>query len=156
MAHSTAATSVTARCCGDDRSLHGVGRCALTSRRMPTDLVRAYLLGLQQRIVGEMERLDGGRFVHDAWMRAPGERLQGDGLTRCIDGGELLERGGCNFSHVRGPALPPSATQHRPELAGAGFEAMGVSLVLHPRNPLVPTVHMNVRMFAAQPVDGGA
>ena len=118
---------------------------------MPTDLVRAYLLALQQRIVGEMERLDGGRFLHDAWTRAPGERLQGDGLTRCIDGGELLERGGCNFSHVRGPALPPSATQHRPELAGAPFEALGVSLVMHPRNPYVPTVHMNVRHFAALP-----
>jgi coproporphyrinogen III oxidase len=113
--------------------------------------VRDYLLGLQQRIVAEMERLDGGTFVRDGWTRAPSERLQGDGLTRCIDGGALFERGGCNFSHVRGPQLPPSATQHRPELAGAPFEALGVSLVMHPRNPYVPTVHLNVRMFAALP-----
>jgi coproporphyrinogen III oxidase len=66
----------------------------------------------------------------------------------------VLERAGCNFSHVRGTALPPSATQHRPELAGAAFEALGVSLVFHPRNPYVPTVHMNVRMFAALPAQG--
>ena len=116
--------------------------------------VRDYLLGLQQRIVGAMERLDGGTFVRDGWTRAPGERLQGDGLTQCIDDGALLERGGCNFSHVRGPQLPPSATQHRPELAGAPFEAMGVSLVFHPRNPYVPTVHMNVRMLSATPSAG--
>ena len=83
--------------------------------------------------------------------RAPGERLQGDGISRLVEDGALLERGGCNFSHVRGSALPPSATQHRPELAGAPFEAMGVSLVMHPRNPYVPTVHMNVRMLAAAP-----
>ena len=68
-----------------------------------------------------------------------------------MEEGGLLERGGCNFSHVKGKTLPPSATQHRPELAGAPFEAMGVSLVMHPRNPYVPTVHMNVRMFAALP-----
>src|SRR6185436_3192658 len=117
--------------------------------------VRTYLLGLQQRIVETLQRLDGGSFVRDGWTRAPGERLQGDGLTQCIDGGALFERAGCNFSHVRGPQLPPSATQHRPELAGAPFEALGVSLVVHPRNPYVPTVHMNVRMLSAQP-DGGA
>jgi len=122
---------------------------------MSIPAVREYLLGLQQRIVGALQQLDGGTFVRDAWTRAPGERLQGDGLTQCIDDGALLERGGCNFSHVRGPQLPPSATQHRPELAGAPFEALGVSLVFHPRNPYVPTVHMNVRMLSAQP-DGGA
>jgi len=119
-----------------------------------TEAVRQYLLALQQRIVVAMERLDGGAFVRDAWARAPGERLQGDGLTLCIDDGALLERGGCNFSHVRGPQLPPSATQHRPQLAGAPFEAMGVSLVFHPRNPYVPTVHMNVRMLSAAPAGG--
>jgi coproporphyrinogen III oxidase len=113
--------------------------------------VREYLLALQQRIVDAMEQLDGGRFQRDGWTRAPGERLQGDGLTLCIDDGALLERGGCNFSHVRGPQLPPSATQHRPELAGAPFEALGVSLVMHPRNPYVPTVHMNVRLLSAAP-----
>ncbi|MBI3368923.1 MAG: oxygen-dependent coproporphyrinogen oxidase [Burkholderiales bacterium] len=113
--------------------------------------VRGYLLDLQQRIVDTMQALDGQPFRVDAWTRAPGERLQGDGKTQLVEEGGLLERGGCNFSHVRGPALPPSATQHRPELAGAAFEAMGVSLVFHPRNPHVPTVHMNVRMFAALP-----
>ncbi len=121
---------------------------------MSTEAVRQYLLALQQRIVVAMERLDGGAFVRDAWTRVPGERLQGDGLTLCIDDGALLERGGCNFSHVRGPQLPPSATQHRPQLAGAPFEAMGVSLVFHPRNPYVPTVHMNVRMLSAAPAGG--
>ena len=116
-----------------------------------TAAVRDYLLQLQQRIVDAMQRLDGGTLRRDGWTRAPGERLQGDGLTQCIDDGALLERAGCNFSHVRGPQLPPSATQHRPELAGAPFEALGVSLVFHPRNPYVPTVHMNVRLFAALP-----
>lgn len=112
---------------------------------------RSYFLGLQARIVETLGELDGAPFLTDAWTRPPGERLQGDGLTRLLEGGALLERGGCNFSHVQGPALPPSATQHRPELAGAPFEAMGVSLVMHPRNPHVPTVHMNVRLFAAKP-----
>ena len=118
---------------------------------MNTQDVRSYLLGLQDRILGAMEAESGDRFVSDSWTRAPGERLQGDGLSRLVEGGSLLERGGCNFSHVKGPAMPPSATAHRPELAGAPFEAMGVSLVFHPRNPYVPTVHMNVRMFAALP-----
>jgi len=112
--------------------------------------VREYLLGLQQRIVSALEAEDGqGQFIRDEWKKPPGEKLQGEGITRLIEEGALLERGGVGFSHVRGPALPPSATQHRPELAGAPFEAMGVSLVFHPRNPYVPTVHMNVRMLAA-------
>ncbi|MGY4829803.1 oxygen-dependent coproporphyrinogen oxidase [Sphaerotilaceae bacterium SBD11-9] len=118
---------------------------------MNTQDVRAYLLGLQDRIIGAMEAEGGEPFITDAWQRPAGERLQGDGLSRLIEGGQLLERGGCNFSHVKGATMPPSATQHRPELAGAPFEAMGVSLVFHPRNPYVPTVHMNVRMFAALP-----
>ena len=118
---------------------------------MQTQAVRDYLLGLQQRIIDALQAADGQPFLTDAWVRAPGERLQGDGRTQLVEGGNLLERGGCNFSHVKGPSLPPSATQHRPELAGAPFEAMGVSLVMHPRNPFVPTVHMNVRMFAALP-----
>ncbi len=116
-----------------------------------TAAVRAYLLGLQQRIVDAMALADGQPFRTDAWTREPGGALQGDGRTQLIEQGALLERGGCNFSHVRGARLPPSATAHRPELAGAPFEAMGVSLVFHPRNPYVPTVHMNVRMFAALP-----
>jgi coproporphyrinogen III oxidase len=112
--------------------------------------VRRYLTGLQERICDALEAEDpSGRFIRDEWTKPPGERLQGSGITRLVEDGALLERGGVAFSQVRGPALPPSATQHRPELAGAPFEAMGVSLVFHPRNPYVPTVHMNVRMLAA-------
>ena len=111
--------------------------------------VGEYLRGLQQRIVGALESADGGTCIRDPWEKAQGEPLQGSGLTCILEGGELFERAGCGFSQVRGPRLPPSATQHRPELAGAPFEAMGVSLVFHPRNPYVPTVHMNVRMIAA-------
>jgi coproporphyrinogen III oxidase len=113
--------------------------------------VRDYLLGLQGRIVEALQAEDGKPFLSDGWTREPGGRLEGDGLSQLVEQGNLLERGGCNFSHVKGKSLPPSATQHRPELAGASFEAMGVSLVMHPRNPYVPTVHMNVRMFAALP-----
>lgn len=117
-------------------------------------VVGDYLRGLQQRIVAALEAADGGVALRDAWQKAPGEPLQGQGLTCILEGGELFERAGCGFSQVRGPKLPPSATQHRPELAGAPFEAMGVSLVFHPRNPYVPTVHMNVRMLAALPAGG--
>jgi coproporphyrinogen III oxidase len=88
--------------------------------------------------------------------KEPGETLQGNGLTMILEQGKVFERAGCGFSHVRGPRLPPSATQHRPELAGAPFEALGVSLVFHPRNPYVPTVHMNVRMLAAAPASPDA
>ncbi len=116
--------------------------------------VERYLRDLQQRIVAAIEAADGGRFHSDPWQKEPGEPLQGSGLTCILEGGALFERAGCGFSQVRGPKLPPSATQHRPELAGAPFEAMGVSLVFHPRNPYVPIVHMNVRMLAALPVDG--
>jgi coproporphyrinogen III oxidase len=116
--------------------------------------VRAYLLGLQERIVSAMAAEDGATFLRDAWAKEPHEKLQGEGVTRILENGALLERAGVGFSHVRGPALPPSATQHRPQLTGAPFEAMGVSLVFHPRNPCVPTVHMNVRMLAALPASG--
>jgi coproporphyrinogen III oxidase len=112
--------------------------------------VRVYLLGLQQRITAALADIETDQsFVTDAWEKAPGEPLQGNGITRILEGGAVFERAGCGFSHVRGPKLPPSATQHRPELSGAPFEAMGVSLVFHPRNPYVPTVHMNVRMISA-------
>ena len=111
--------------------------------------VRVYLLALQEDITRRIQALDGTPFVVDPWEKAPGEPLQGSGLTKILEGGPLFERAGCGFSHVSGARLPPSATQHRPELAGAPFEAMGVSLVFHPRNPFVPTVHMNVRMLAA-------
>jgi coproporphyrinogen III oxidase len=119
-----------------------------------TAAARAYFLGLQERIVSAMAALDGRPFLRDSWTRPAGERLQGDGISRLIEEGALFERGGCNFSHVQGAAMPASATAHRPALAGAPFEAMGVSLVLHPRNPHVPTVHMNVRLFAAMPPGG--
>ncbi|MEO8279863.1 MAG: oxygen-dependent coproporphyrinogen oxidase [Ideonella sp.] len=120
---------------------------------MDTQAVRAYLLELQGRIVSAIEQAEGQPLLRDGWTRPPGGRLQGDGLSQLIENGQLIERGGCNFSHVLGDTLPASATQHRPELAGAAFEAMGVSLVMHPRSPHVPTVHMNVRMFAAKPAD---
>ena len=116
-----------------------------------TVAVRNYLLGLQSGIVAAFEEEDGLPFRQDGWTRPAGGKLTGDGLTQLIEEGNVLERGGCNFSHVQGASLPPSATQHRSELAGAPFEALGVSLVMHPRNPFVPTVHMNVRLLAAFP-----
>ena len=116
--------------------------------------VRAYLVGLQTRITEAIATRDGGTFVVDAWEKPAGETLQGNGITQILEHGAVFERAGCGFSHVRGPRLPASATQHRPELSGAPFEAMGVSLVFHPRNPYVPTVHMNVRMLAAKTADG--
>ncbi len=116
-----------------------------------TAAVRDYLLGLQGAIVSAFEAEDGLPFRRDGWTRPEGGKLEGDGLSQLIEEGHMLERGGCNFSHVKGASLPPSATQHRSELAGAPFEALGVSLVMHPRNPYVPTVHMNVRLLAAFP-----
>jgi len=114
--------------------------------------VRDYLLDLQARIVAALEAEGGEVFASDCWQREPGGKLEGDGISRLLEGGMLLERGGCGFSHVKGHALPAAATQHRAaELADAPFEAIGVSLVFHPRNPYVPTVHMNVRMLAALP-----
>ena len=116
--------------------------------------VGEYLRALQQRIVDAVEAADGGTAIRDDWKKQPGEALQGQGLTCILEDGPLFERAGCGFSQVQGPQLPSSATQHRPELAGAAFEAMGVSLVFHPRNPYVPTVHMNVRMLLARPEGG--
>ena len=116
--------------------------------------VSAWLQRLQGRITDAIEKVDGTPFLADHWQKPAGETLQGHGLTKILEGGQVFERAGCGFSHVRGPKLPPSATQHRPELAGAPFEAMGVSLVFHPRNPYVPTVHMNVRMIAAEAANG--
>jgi coproporphyrinogen III oxidase len=116
--------------------------------------VRSHLLALQATIVDALEREGGDAFLVDRWQREPGGRLEGDGVSCLVEGGTLLERGGCGFSHVRGRALPAAATQHRGDLVDAPFEAMGVSLVFHPRNPYVPTVHMNVRMLAAMPAGG--
>lgn len=106
---------------------------------------RQYFTGLQARIVAALEQADGTPFRSDSWQRPEG----GGGLSRLIENGPLLERGAVLFSHVHGKTLPPSASAHRPELAGRPWQAMGVSLVLHPRNPYVPTVHMNVRVFLA-------
>jgi coproporphyrinogen III oxidase len=107
--------------------------------------VQEYFTGLQARIVAALEALDGGRFRSDAWARPEG----GGGLSRLIEDGALFERAGVNYSRVQGASLPASATAARPQLAGRAYDAMGVSLVLHPRNPYCPTVHMNVRCFAA-------
>ncbi len=112
--------------------------------------VRDFLLGLQQDIVSALEAVDGGAFIRDEWQRPEG----GGGISRLIEGGCVIERGGVNFSHVLGSKLPPSATAVRPELAGAKFEAMGVSLVVHPLNPYAPTTHMNVRFLIASPPEG--
>lgn len=122
----------------------------MTPSEQPVHAVRDYLRGLQLSITAAVTALDGqGQFVVDEWHKPSGETLQGEGRTMIMEQGAVFERAGVGFSHVSGPRLPPSATQHRPELAGAPFEAMGVSLVFHPRNPHVPTVHMNVRMIAA-------
>lgn len=108
--------------------------------------VRAYLLALQDSICAGLEAEDGaGRFRTDDWTRPEG----GGGRTRLLAEGAVFEKAGVAFSHVRGTRLPPSATAHRPELAGLPWEAVGVSLVLHPRNPYVPTSHANVRFFLA-------
>ncbi|KAB2325498.1 oxygen-dependent coproporphyrinogen oxidase [Betaproteobacteria bacterium SCN1] len=110
-----------------------------------TAAIKTWLLDLQARIVAALEAADGSPFRTDAWARTEG----GGGISRLIEDSRVLERGGVNFSHVLGEKLPPSASAHRPELAGRRWEAMGVSLVQHPRNPYAPTVHMNVRCFVA-------
>jgi coproporphyrinogen III oxidase len=108
--------------------------------------VRQYLLELQQTIVARLSGIEGRSFRRDEWSRPGG----GGGIAQVIEDGSVFERAGVNFSHVHGPNLPPSASAGRPELAGRSFQAMGVSLVLHPRNPYVPTTHMNVRFFVAE------
>jgi coproporphyrinogen III oxidase len=117
-----------------------------------TAAVKTYLQGLQARIVAGLEALDGAAFLTDAWDRPAG----GGGMSRVLEGGTVFERAGVLFSHVLGDRLPPSASAHRPGIAGRPYEAMGVSLVLHPRNPYVPTVHLNVRCFVAAPHAGAA
>ncbi len=112
---------------------------------MDSASVKAFLTELQELIVERLEQVDGKKFRRDGWVRPEG----GGGLSCVIEEGNVLERGGVNFSHVFGDKLPPSASANRPQLAGRSFEAMGVSLVLHPRNPYCPTVHMNVRCFIA-------
>jgi len=115
--------------------------------------VRAWLVDLQQRIVEAIEQADGrGRFGSDRWQRQAG----GGGESRVLADGALIEQGGVNFSEITGDALPASATHARPALAGAPYSATGVSLVLHPRNPHVPTTHMNLRFFLAEPAGAPA
>ena len=109
--------------------------------------VRAYLLGLQVSIVSALEGCTGDSFRRDEWRRPEG----GGGVAMSLEDGAVLERAGVLFSHVGGSALPASATAHRPQVAGSRWEALGVSLVLHPRNPYAPTVHLNVRHFCAPP-----
>lgn len=108
--------------------------------------VSNYLKDLQDRICTALSNIDGAQFVEDAWQHDNGS---GGGRTRVLSGGKVIEKGGVNFSHVKGDKLPPAATNKRPELAGKPFEAMGVSLVIHPKNPFAPTAHMNVRFFVA-------
>jgi coproporphyrinogen III oxidase len=108
--------------------------------------VKDYLQALQNRIVAELEELDGKQtFRRDAWDRPGG----GGGLSCVLSDGKVFEQAGVSFSHVFGDKLPPSATKNRPELAGCGFQAVGVSLVIHPQNPYVPTTHANFRFFMA-------
>ena len=116
---------------------------------MNAQAVFAYFTELQASIVRGLEASDGGRFRSDAWDRAEG----GGGVSKIIEEGVLFERGGVNLSRVQGRALPPSASASRPQLAGRSYDAMGVSLVLHPRNPYCPTVHLNVRFFLASAPD---
>ena len=118
---------------------------------MDVDAVKQFLTGLQRTIVASLSAIEGRAFRRDEWSRPEG----GGGVTQVIEDASVFERAGVNFSHVSGPALPPSASAGRPELAGRSFQALGVSLVLHPRNPYVPTAHMNVRFFAAEK-DGAA
>jgi coproporphyrinogen III oxidase len=124
-----------------------------TASAIDAPAVERYLRALQTRIVTALEASDGGRFVADRWSKTADQPLHGQGVTCILEDGAVLERGGVAFSDVHGSRMPPSATQARPELAGRSFEAMGVSLVLHPRNPHAPTVHLNVRFFVARAVD---
>jgi coproporphyrinogen III oxidase len=130
----------------DDPGVNG----NLGSLRVDADAVRRYLLGLQSSIVQGLEQLDGQRFIVDQWERPEG----GGGISRLLEEGSVFERAGVGFSHVLGSKMPASATAARPELTNRPWEAMGVSLVLHPRNPYVPTVHLNVRFFIARSAPG--
>lgn len=116
------------------------------SKRLNSEAVLHYLQNLQSQIVEALELVDGKTFLHDSW-----NRTEGGGGTSCLlEEGNVFERAGVGFSHVLGSKLPPAATVAHPEAAGRSWQAMGVSLVLHPRNPYVPTVHMNVRFFIAE------
>ncbi|MCG8613162.1 MAG: oxygen-dependent coproporphyrinogen oxidase [Pseudomonadales bacterium] len=115
------------------------------------ETVKTYLLDVQDRICEGLADADGrAQFAEEQWQRPEGERLTGGGRTRVMTNGRVFEKGGVNFSHVAGPSLPVSATAHRPELAGRSYQALGVSLVMHPENPFVPTSHANIRFFIAE------
>lgn len=122
-----------------------------TAKALPVAAARDYFVDLQARIVDALTQAGGDAFRADTWERPEG----GGGKSQVLEGGQLLERAGVLFSHVMGTQLPPSASARRPELAGRPWQAMGVSLVLHPRNPYVPIVHMNVRMFVASAHQAG-
>ena len=124
----------------------GPGHGQIDLSIVDTQVLRDYFTTLQSRLVGEFEAVDGLPFRTDCWTRPAG----GGGVSRLIEEGRVFERGGVNFSHVIGEQLPASASAHRPELAGRHWQAMGVSLVMHPRNPYCPTAHMNVRFFVAE------
>ncbi|MDV3504558.1 oxygen-dependent coproporphyrinogen oxidase [Marinobacter sp. M-5] len=120
------------------------------SQQPDSNAVKHYLLTLQETIAQRLGAVDGeATFITDAWDRPEG----GGGISRVLTDGAVFEKGGVNFSHVMGDTMPPSATAHRPHLAGAPWQAMGVSLVIHPHNPMVPTSHANVRFFIATPKD---
>lgn len=118
------------------------------------ETVKNYLIGLQDDICAQLATEDGSKdFIVDSWEREGEEGamgLTGGGRSRVLESGDVIEKGGVNFSHVRGKTLPASATAHRPELAGRSFQALGVSLVIHPKNPYIPTSHANVRLFIAE------
>jgi len=114
---------------------------------LPVARVSAYFTDLQTRIVAALAAADGTSFRSDRWQRETGTAISGGGCSQFLEGGNLFERAGVLYSHVHGQQLPPSASAQRPELAGRAWQAMGVSMVLHPRNPYVPTTHMNVRLF---------
>lgn len=112
--------------------------------------IREQLLELQANILAALQIHEPKPFQRDSWVRPIDSPLQGDGFSCLVEDGAVFERGGCNFSHVKGLKLPAAASSRHPELAGAPFEAMGVSLVLHPRNPYIPTVHLNIRLMVVQ------
>lgn len=109
-------------------------------------VIKAYLLNLQDSICAALENIDGSSFKEECWTRSEG----GGGRSRILENGAVIERGGVNFSHVFGSNMPASATAHRPELAGRNFQALGISLVIHPKNPYAPTSHFNIRFFIAE------
>ncbi|MGB1580595.1 MAG: coproporphyrinogen III oxidase, partial [Nevskiales bacterium] len=115
------------------------------------EAVDQWLRDLQTRICDALGQVDGAAgFATDRWQRPAGERLGGEGISRVLEGGPVLERAGVNFSSVTGQSLPPSASANRPELAGRSFRALGISMVIHPRNPYAPTAHANWRFFMAE------